>query len=335
MELLLELLPRHFLYTAVYFRMLGAASRPVHCRAGESGPDIEHQTSEASTPHTTPNPVLVVSGLSKRVGRKLLFESLSFTVRKGETLFITGPSGVGKTQLLRSIAGLDPIESEAGATGRISLDGITQDDYPSLPAWRVQIAYIPQSQKGFTDTPAEFYFKVQRFRAQRNRPRGDLPALIHYLGLEQSTLHQPFHSLSGGQAQRVHLAIAVALGPAFLLLDEPTSALDTESARKVERLLKQSGCGLIWVSHDRTQLARVGGRVLDLSTGVFSCVANTPPLSPEQFVRSSLPKSREVTNRAYIFNNTEGGASDEDDTSPVGDEYHGASGVSVVRQLDA
>ncbi len=318
-------------------RMTDVVSGPVPSPRGDLDPDIEHQTSVDYASQPTSNPVLVVSGLSKRVGprRKLLFQSLSFTVRKGETLFITGPSGVGKTQLLRSIAGLDPIDFDAGDTGRISLSGVSQCDYPSLPEWRVQISYIPQSQRGFTDTPAEFYFKVQRFCAQRNRPRGDLPALIHYLGLEQSTLHQPFHSLSGGQAQRVHLAIAVALGPAFLLLDEPTSALDTESARKVERLLRQSGCGLIWVSHDRTQLGRVGGRVLDLSTGAFSCVANTPPLSPEQFVRSSLPKSREIKNRAYIFNNLKGSASDADDTTLVANEHDGPSGGTVVRRLDA
>ena len=309
---------------------------PFASQGGELDLDLEHPISELdpTTASNPTHPVLVVSGLSKRVGtttrKKLLFQSLSFTVRKGETLFITGPSGVGKTQLLRSIAGLDPIDADAGGTGQILLNGISQSEYPSLPEWRTQIIYIPQSQKGFIDTPAEFYYKVQRFQAQRNRPRGDLPALIHYLGLEQSTLHQPFHSLSGGQAQRIHLAIAVALGPSFLLLDEPTSALDSESARKVERLLKQSGCGLIWVSHDRTQPGRVGGRVLDLSTGVFSCVAHTPPLSPEQLVRSSLPKSNDVRNRAYIFNSIEGDTINLEDTN---EERHvsGADDIDVIR----
>ena len=236
---------------------------------------------------------LHVRDLSKRVHNKLLFSNLSFTIRQGETLFIRGPSGAGKSQLLRSLAGLDVVER-----GRVLLNGVAQEDFPSLPAWRTQVLYISQSQKGFTDTPAEFYYKVQRFAAQRQRPRGDLPQLVHYLGLEQSVLHQPFDSLSGGQAQRVHIAIGLALNPLFVLLDEPTSALDVESSRKVERLLKSSGCGLIWVSHDPLQPARVGGRILELSTGVLSAVAATPPLSPETVVRSSLPG---LQGRAYKF----------------------------------
>jgi ABC-type iron transport system FetAB ATPase subunit len=251
-------------------------------------PTVDIEGGNDPNPHAA---ILHVRDLSKRVNSKLLFSNLSFTIRQGETLFIRGPSGAGKSQLLRSLAGLDEVER-----GRVLLNGIAQEDFPSLPAWRTQVLYISQSQKGFTDTPAEFYYKVQRFASQRQRPRGDLPQLVHYLGLEQSILHQPFDSLSGGQAQRVHIAIGLALNPLFVLLDEPTSALDVESSRKVERLLKSSGCGLIWVSHDPLQPARVGGRVLELSTGVLSAVAATPPLSPENIVRSSLPGGR-----AYKF----------------------------------
>lgn len=256
-------------------------------------PTTTIQDIEGGSDPVTTTGILLVRNLSKRVQNKLLFSGLSFTIQQGETLFIRGPSGAGKSQLLRSLAGLDQIEP-----GRVFLNGVAQEDFPSLPAWRTNVLYISQSQKGFTDSPSEFYFKVQQFAAQRQRPRGDLPQLIHYLGLEQSILHQPFESLSGGQAQRVHIAIGLALNPLFLLLDEPTSALDIESSRKVERLLKSSGCGLVWVSHDPLQPARVGGRVLELSTGVISAVAVTPPLSPETVVRSSLPG---VHGRAYKF----------------------------------
>ena len=73
--------------------------------------------------------------------------------------------------------------------------------------------------------------------------------------------------MQGGQAQRVTLAICLALEPDILLLDEPTSALDHESAVRAEQVLKDSGAGLIWVTHDDSQPGRVGGRVLNLPLG--------------------------------------------------------------------
>jgi ABC-type iron transport system FetAB ATPase subunit len=252
-------------------------------RSFDDSVDIEYQQDQGS-PHSAAPVELRVCSLTKHIGKKLLFSNVSFTVRRGETLFIRGPSGAGKSQLLRSLAALDKVPH-----GTVFLGGQAQEEFSSLPEWRTQVTYISQSQKGLSETPAEFYFKVQRFASQRKRPRGDLPQLIHYVGLEQSVLNQPFHTLSGGQAQRVHIAIAVALNPAFLLLDEPTSALDPESSRKVERLLKSSGCGLVWVTHDIYQPSRVGGRVLELPSGILSAVATTPPISPENVVPSSLP----------------------------------------------
>lgn len=73
--------------------------------------------------------------------------------------------------------------------------------------------------------------------------------------------------LQGGQAQRVTLAICLALKPSFLLLDEPTSALDHEAAVKVERLLRESKAACIWVTHEDAQVSRVGGRALQLPLG--------------------------------------------------------------------
>jgi putative ABC transport system ATP-binding protein len=66
----------------------------------------------------------------------------------------------------------------------------------------------------------------------------------------------------------VSLAIAIALCPAFLLLDEPTSACDTESALRVEQVLRECGAGVIWITHDAEQPARVGGRAFELPRGV-------------------------------------------------------------------
>lgn len=247
-------------------------------------PPLRHQPANAEeedSPHE-----LVVSGLSKKIGNRLLFSGISFSVKQGQILFIRGPSGIGKSLLLRAIACLDCIPQQ-GKQQSLFLDGDTPEQI-GITRWRSLTSYVSQSRAGYLETPAAFYFKVQNFGAQRGRPRGDLPQLIHYLGLEQTVLNQKWSQLSGGQAQRVQIAIAVALRPAFLLLDEPTSSLDPESARKVERLLKSSGCGLLWVSHDVHQPSRVGGRLLDLPTGALSAVGS-PPLSPEPLRKASVP----------------------------------------------
>ena len=237
------------------------------------------------TPRETDNPSeLIVRDLSKSIGGKILWSNISFSLRQGETLFLRGPSGIGKSVLLRTLAFLDPIQA-----GTLTFGGHTPEQI-GVPKWRALITLVLQQRIALKGTPSELYYTAQRFSGQRGRPRGDLPAIIHELGLEQAVLNQPWAELSGGQAQRVSIAIAVALRPAIILLDEPTSSLDVDSARRVERVLKNCGAGLLWVSHDPHQPARVGGRVLDLPGGIESLVC-TPPASPAVTQPSSLPRT--------------------------------------------
>lgn len=226
---------------------------------------------------------LVIENFNRQLGERLIHQNISFTLQIGDTLFIQGPSGVGKTLLLRSLAFLDPFES-----GVVSLDGKTPQEI-GIPAWRARVSYLHQQRVDLPGTPTELYFQAQRFRSQRKRLRGDLPAIAAELGLEQSVLLQPWTELSGGQAQRCHLAIAIALAPSVLLLDEPTASLDPESARRVERVLKNCGATLLWVTHDPHQPARVGGRILNLPLGNLSAV-QAPPQSPEKPLPGSLPR---------------------------------------------
>ncbi|GAB4820659.1 hypothetical protein N2152v2_007705 [Parachlorella kessleri] len=210
--------------------------------------------------------VLTVSNLGRTINGHQIHSGISFTVRSGEVLFVRGPSGVGKTLLLRSLAYLDPLDE-----GKLTLNGQTPEQL-CIPKWRALVCYVFQSRVAHKGTPSELWFTVQQFKAQRGRPRGDLPALIHDLGLEQEVLNQPWTQLSGGQAQRVQLAIALALKPPVLLLDEPTSALDVESTKKVEQVVKACNAAVVWVSHDPEQPSRVGGRTLDLPLGTESVV---------------------------------------------------------------
>lgn len=160
-------------------------------------------------------PQLVAKNLRRTVkndgedrSERLLYSDISFELSPGEILFIRGPSGTGKTLLLRSLAALDPIHPP----GVITFDNHTPEELGTTK-WRSLICYVFQQRIGFPGTPSELYFKAQHFKSQRGRARLDLPAIIHQLGLEQSVLTQPWSSLSGGQAQRVQLAIALALQP--------------------------------------------------------------------------------------------------------------------------
>ena len=142
------------------------------------------------TPRESQSHCLVVKNLTRKVGDKILYSNISFTLSQGETLFIRGPSGVGKTLLLRSLACLDPIEG-----GALFLDGQTPDQL-GIPTWRALVTYVFQQRIAFRGTPSELYYTAQRFAAQRPRQRGDLPAIIHELGLEQAVLNQPWSELS-------------------------------------------------------------------------------------------------------------------------------------------
>lgn len=199
----------------------------------------------------------------------MILADISFDLRTREVLFVRGPSGVGKTLLLRTIACLDPVQG-----GSLLFNGETPQEI-GLPNWRALITYVGQSRVNLKGTPAELYFSAQKFASQKGRPRGDLPALVFQLGLEQVVLNQPWAELSGGQLQRVALAIAIALKPAVLLLDEPTNQCDEESRSRVEGVVRDCDSAVIWVTHDPDQPKRVGGRILELPFGTQSTVEAT------------------------------------------------------------
>eukprot|EP00884_Botryococcus_braunii_P019040 jgi/Botrbrau1/581/Bobra.0010s0047.1 len=228
--------------------------------------------------------VLEVRGLKRVIGDRPVLVNISFTVASGEVVFIRGPSGVGKTVLLRAVAYLDQHQE-----GSVLLNGKSPKEL-GVPRWRANVTYIPQSQIRPKGTPSELYFQAQHFSAQRGRPRGDLPALIADFGLEQGVLNQPWSELSGGQTQRTLLAVCLALKPQVLLLDEPTSALDHLSALRVEAVLKGCGAAIIWVTHDDRQPNRVGGLQLTLPLGTLSQIAPTADDGTEDLEAGGTPE---------------------------------------------
>ncbi|SFH67238.1 ATP-binding cassette domain-containing protein [Bradyrhizobium sp. Gha] len=184
--------------------------------------------------------MLTVSGL------KRLHLSVSFDLQDGECVALQGPSGVGKTVLLRSIADLDPNE------GTVKLDGVLREAMPA-PAWRKQVTYLAAEPGWRSDIVQEHFVAWD-----------NALSLVKRLGLPDDCGPWSIQRLSTGERQRLGLVRALMLRSRVLLLDEPTSALDSASAAAVESLIAErvsNGTSVVWSTHDNAQARRVGSRI--------------------------------------------------------------------------
>ena len=183
----------------------------------------------------------------------------SLRIAPGECLSLQGPSGSGKSLLLRAIADLDPHQ------GQVLLDGVDSATI-AAPQWRRQVALLPvESQWWFDDVGAHF-------------PDAECPWLAP-LGFATETLQWQVNRLSSGEKQRLALARALMNQPRVLLLDEPTASLDEHSVTVVEQLVaayrRETAAAVLWVSHNAQQADRVADRQAQLSsTGITRLTTN-------------------------------------------------------------
>ncbi|MHC2722211.1 ABC transporter ATP-binding protein [Bradyrhizobium diazoefficiens] len=181
---------------------------------------------------------------------KRLHISVSFDLQDGECVALQGPSGVGKTLLLRSIADLDPNE------GAVKLDGTPRESMPA-PTWRKRVTYLAAEPGWWSDIVQEHFTAWD-----------DALPLVMRLGLPDDCGPWPVQRLSTGERQRLGLVRGLMLRSRVLLLDEPTSALDSASAAAVEALIAErvaDGTSVIWSTHDDAQARRVGSRIFAMS----------------------------------------------------------------------
>lgn len=186
----------------------------------------------------------------------------SIDLHAGEVAAIVGPSGVGKSTLCKMISDLLPCD----AGGTLLVNGKASEGMPGS-SWRRQVLYVPQGVKELEGSPKEFVDTLHKLRINKGRPPIDVEEFMGAFGLSKAFLDRSWGELSGGEAQRMMLAIALATKPSCLLLDEPTSALDDVTKSLVEAKIKSLGwpCSIVIVSHDAQQVARVSTSVWRLS----------------------------------------------------------------------
>jgi putative ABC transport system ATP-binding protein len=195
-----------------------------------------------------------------------ILDGLTATICEGEIYTVIGPSGSGKSSLLRMI---NRLEERSG--GSIYLDGKSIDEYDVL-SLRRRYGLVFQIPALFPVTVEEnvLYSFFLRGEKPPNRRERALE-LIRLVGLEQDLVERDVRTLSVGQQQRVAFARVLANEPEALLLDEPTSALDPTATLKIEELIKslnrELNLTIIFITHMMEQAKRIGERTMFLKDG--------------------------------------------------------------------
>ncbi len=209
--------------------------------------------------------VLHAQRLAFRINGRTLWENLDLALARGERLAIAGATGSGKTVLLRTLAGLEPLQ-----TGTICFHDQALPTW-SMPAYRARVVYIPQRPALAESTVESVLRSPFRMRVRRGQqfPLQAARDQLAALGRDSNFLAQRAERLSGGEAQIVAVLRALLVAPDILLLDEPTASLDAEATAGIEMLIarwlgEQSHRACIWSSHDRNQLMRISDRTLSL-----------------------------------------------------------------------
>jgi ABC-type multidrug transport system ATPase subunit len=179
----------------------------------------------------------------------------------GQCVGLTGPSGAGKTLLLRALADLDPHE------GEMWLDGVAAEAI-EVCQWRRQVGLLPAESAWWHDTVGPHFKNVD-------------DQLLAALGFGSEVLEWQIAKLSSGERQRLALLRLLVHQPKVLLLDEPTANLDADNIQRAESLLdayrSDHQAAILWVSHDQEQLHRTCSTIYTIQKGrLVSATGGSP-----------------------------------------------------------
>jgi putative ABC transport system ATP-binding protein len=244
----------------------------------------------AASPDGTPEPTPVfrLSGVRQERGGKVILRDLSLDLPRTAITALVGPSGAGKTSLIRLLNRLDdPVAGEVGFEGKPIASS-------PVAALRRRVGFVFQTPAMFPGTVAENLktaVEIGGPAASVNPP--DVGNVLSAVGLGAEYADREAAKLSGGEQQRVSLARALMTRPEVLLLDEPTSALDPEVAVRllatIARLTEERGVSVIMVTHRLSEARHVSTYTVMLEAGRLVEAGATKQL----FARATSARARE------------------------------------------
>ncbi|MGA8261259.1 MAG: amino acid ABC transporter ATP-binding protein [Arenicellales bacterium] len=240
------------------------------------------------------DPILKVEDLHKRFREEEVLKGVSFEMERGRTIVVMGPSGTGKSTLLRCINQL--VQPDRG---RVWLDSVeVTDPRTDLNAIRASLGYVFQDFNLFTHLTALENVRIGLLKVRRmekNQATERARKMLDRVGLAAKADSYPAE-LSGGQQQRVAIARCLAMEPKVMLFDEPTSALDPELTGEVLQVmneLAEEGMTMLVVSHEMGFARRAADEIIFMEGGRI-----VEQGQPEQLFRNpSQPRTAEFLKR--------------------------------------
>jgi phospholipid/cholesterol/gamma-HCH transport system ATP-binding protein len=243
--------------------------------------------------------MIELRGVKKRFGQQVVLDGVDFIVRDGETVALLGPSGTGKSVLLKHIVGL--IHQDAGT---VLVDGkdVAHLSREELRALRSTIGYVFQNGALFDSMSVFENIRLgitdeEKFR-DLDYCQERVVRCLTLVNLTPDTAEKYPAQLSGGMRKRVGISRAIAGTPKYLLYDEPTSGLDPVNADIIDELVKSLAAELkvtsVMVTHDVRGAFRVADQLALLTNGRI-----VQQGTPKEFMASTVPEVREFLERDF------------------------------------
>lgn len=219
--------------------------------------------------HTEESPIVEFRNADISNGEIVIVEDVNFTLDRGEFVYLTGKVGCGKTSIIRTLTGENPLAGGYCRVGDFELSSLKRKQIPYL---RRSIGIIFQDFQLLMDRSIEDNLRfVLRSTGWKDRVLMDerIEKVLRMVGLSSKGHRMP-HQLSGGEQQRAVIARSLLNGPELILADEPTGNLDEETAHEIMYLLLKinaAGTAVIMVTHNQSLMADHPARTLICENG--------------------------------------------------------------------